>query len=294
MKLLGLVSGKESETENEGGSTVELSPKEEEEVAQRTPPRAAVIFETVRREGDSELQRPVLSLAFSGLAAGLSMGTSLAGEGLIRALLPDEKWRPLATSAGYTLGFLIVVLGRQQLFTENTVTAILPLLDAREKLTMLRKVARLWAVVLVANIVGATLFAFAAAHTPIFSAEVREAFGQIGREAAAPGFGDIVVRGIVAGWLIALMVWLLPGAEQTRLFVILIVTYVVGLGGFSHIIAGSVEVLYVVATGGLTWGQYLAGYLLPVFIGNVIGGVSLVALLNYGQVMAEGDAKAGA
>jgi len=290
MKLLGPIFGQEKK----GGSTVELTAKEEEEVAGRTPPRAAVIFETVRREGDGELQRPVLSLAFSGLAAGLSMGTSLAGEGLIRSMLPDEKWRPLATSAGYTLGFLIVVLGRQQLFTENTVTAILPLLDAREKLTMLRKVARLWAVVLFSNIVGAALFAYAAAHTPIFSADVRQAFLAIGREASAPGFGEIVVRGIVAGWLIALMVWLLPGAEQTRLFVILIVTYVVGLGAFSHIIAGSVEVLYVVASGGLTWAQYLGGYLLPVFIGNVIGGVSLVALLNYGQVMAEGDAKAGA
>jgi formate/nitrite transporter FocA (FNT family) len=290
MKLLGSDSGKE----NESGSTVELTAKEEAEVEERTPPRAAVIFETVRREGEGELARPVLSLAFSGLAAGLSMGASLAGEGLIRSLLPDEKWRPLATSAGYTLGFLIVILGRQQLFTENTVTAILPLLDARDKLTMLQKVARLWAIVLVANIVGAALFAFAAAHTPIFSAEVRQTFGQIGREAAAPGFGDIVIRGIAAGWLIALMVWMLPGAEQTRLFVILIVTYVVGLGGFSHIIAGSVEVLYVVATGGLSWGHYFGLYLVPVFIGNVIGGVSLVALLNYGQVMAEGDAKPAA
>jgi formate/nitrite transporter FocA (FNT family) len=290
MKSLAPAPGKEKDS----GSTVDLSPKEEREVEERTPPRAAVIFETVRREGDSELQRPVLSLAFSGLAAGLSMGTSLAGEGLIRSMLPDEKWRPLAVSAGYTLGFLIVVLGRQQLFTENTLTAILPLLDSRDKGRMLRKVARLWAVVLVANIAGAALFAYAAAHTPIFSADVRNTFGDIGREAAAPGFGEIVIRGIVAGWLIALMVWLLPGAEQTRLFVILIVTYVVGLGAFSHIIAGSVEVLYLVASGGLSWGQYVAGYLLPVFIGNVLGGVSLVALLNYGQVVAEGDANSAA
>jgi formate/nitrite transporter FocA (FNT family) len=272
----------------DGGSTVELTPEEEREVTERTPPRAAVIFETVRREGEGELGRPVLSLAFSGLAAGLSMGMSLAGEGIIRSMLPEAKWAPLVDSAGYTIGFLIVVLGRQQLFTENTLTAILPLLDAREKLPVLRRVARLWAVVLAANILGAALFAYAAAHSPIFSTDVRATFGEIGRAAAAPGFGEIVVRGIAAGWLIALMVWLLPGAEQTRLFVILIVTYVVGLGSFSHIIAGSVEVLYVVATGGLTWLQYLGNYLLPVFLGNVIGGVSLVALLNYGQVMAEG------
>ncbi len=273
------------------GTTVDLSDAEERDVDERTPPRAAVIFETVRREGEIELDRPLVSLAASGLAAGLSMGMSLAGEGLIRTLLPDEKWRPLVVSFGYTLGFLVVVLGRQQLFTENTVTAILPLLDDPDKGTVLRKVVRLWGVVLAANIAGAAIFAYAAAHSAMFGDAARTTFGELGREAAAPAFGVIVVRGIVAGWLIALMVWLMPGAEQLRLFVIVIVTYFVGLGSFSHIIAGSVEVLYVVATGGLSWAQYLGGFLLPVFIGNVIGGVTLVSLLNYAQVAAEGEAQ---
>jgi formate/nitrite transporter FocA (FNT family) len=180
-----------------------------------------------------------------------------------------------------------VVLGRQQLFTENTLTAILPLLDSKRKLETLGRVARLWAVVLFANILGATIFAYAAAHTPIFSDEVKAAFLSIGKEAIEPGFGTIVLRGIAAGWLIALMVWLMPGADETRLFVVMIVTYAVGIGSFSHIVAGSVEVLYVVANGDLSWLQYLGGYLLPVFIGNVIGGVSLVAILNYGQVVAD-------
>jgi formate/nitrite transporter FocA (FNT family) len=270
------------------GSTVELSPDEERVVEERTPPRAAVVFETVRREGETELDRPVFSLALSGLAAGLSMGASLAGEGLIRSMLPDAHWRPLVDSFGYSLGFLIVVLGRQQLFTENTITVILPLLDAEDKLHKLGKVLRLWAVVLVANIVGAAAFALAAAHTNIFTEEIRSTFGQIGREAIAPGFGSIVLRGIASGWLIALMVWMLPGADTSRAFVVLVITYFVGLGSFSHIIAGSVETLYLVWTGGITFGTYLVGFLLPVFIGNVIGGTSLVALLNYGQVVAEG------
>jgi formate/nitrite transporter FocA (FNT family) len=268
------------------GTTVDLSQGEEREVVDRSPPRAAVVFETIRREGESELERAVVSLLASGFAAGLAMGMSLAGVGMIRALLPDAHWTPLVTSAGYTFGFLIVVLGRQQLFTENTLTAVLPLLD-NPKVVTLRRVARLWAVVLFANLAGAAAFAYVAAHTPIFSADVRGVFDQIGREAAAPSFGVIVLRGIVAGWLIALMVWLLPGADEMRLFVILIITYVVGLGSFSHIIAGSVEVLYVVAAGGMSWAQYLGGYLLPVFIGNVVGGVSLVAVLNYGQVVAD-------
>ena len=269
------------------GDTVDLSAREEHEVGELSPPRAAVVFETIRREGQGELERAVFSLFASGLAAGLAMGMSLAGVGMISAVLPDAPWKPLATSAGYTLGFLIVVLGRQQLFTENTLTAILPLLDNPDKLKTLLKVGRLWGVVLIANLLGATIFAFAAAHTPIFSEAVRTAFAHIGHEAAAPPFGTIVLRGIVAGWLIALMVWLLPGADELRLFVILIITYAVGLGSFSHIIAGSVEVLYLVAIGDLSWWQYLSGYLLPVFIGNVAGGVSLVAVLNYAQVVAD-------
>jgi formate/nitrite transporter FocA (FNT family) len=269
------------------GSTVDLSPREERDVVERSPPRAAVVFETIRREGENELERAIVSLFASGLAAGLAMGMSLAGVGMISSMLPDAPWKPLATSAGYTLGFLIVVLGRQQLFTENTLTAILPLLDNPDKLGTLARVGRLWAVVLVANLLGATIFAFAAAHTPIFSEAARAAFAHVGHEAAAPPFGTIVLRGIVAGWLIALMVWLLPGADELRLFVILIITYAVGLGSFSHIIAGSVEVLYLVAIGDVSWLDYFGGYLLPVFIGNVLGGVSLVAVLNYAQVVAD-------
>ena len=272
----------------QSSSTVDLSQEEEREVEERSPPRAAVVFETIRREGETELVRSVFSLASSGLAAGLSMGMSLAGEGMIRTLLPDAKWRPLVASAGYTLGFLIVILGRQQLFTENTVTAILPLLDNPEKLKTFFKVVRLWAVVLCANLVGAFVFAFAVSHFPMFSSDVQHTFAEIAREAAAPSFGAIVWRGIIAGWLIALMVWILPAAEQTRLFVILIITYVVGLGAFSHIIAGSVEVLYLVVTGEVSFAHYLGSYLLPVFLGNTIGGVSLVSLLNYAQVVSEG------
>ena len=263
-----------------------LSPKEEKDVEERTPPRAAVVYETVRREGEDELDRPVISLAFSGLAAGLSMGMSLAGEGLIDALVPDARWKPLLVAAGYTLGFVIVIMGRQQLFTENTVTAILPLLS-HFSLSTVGKVARLWSVVLLTNLIGAGIFAYAVAHSGLFSDDVRASFAKLAHEAATPGFGLVFIRGIASGWLIALMVWMLPGADQFRLWIVLLVTYVVGLGAFSHIIAGSVEVLYGVAIGSVTFGQYLSDFLLPVFLGNCIGGVVLVSLLNFGQVFAE-------
>ncbi len=269
------------------GNIVQLSKTEEQEVRQRSALRAAVVFETIRREGETEISRPALALAFSGLAAGLSMGASLVGTGVLRAHLPDAPWRTLAENLGYTLGFLIVILGRQQLFTENTLTAILPVLDDPDKPGKLLQMLRLWAIVLFTNLLGAAIFAEVVAKTAMFEPQVKAAFLQIGLEALHPTFGEIVWRGILAGWLIALVVWLLPAANPQRVWIIIIITWLVGAAGLSHIIAGSVETLYVVASGSWPWTQYVTNFLVPVFIGNCIGGVGLVAILNYGQVVPE-------
>jgi formate/nitrite transporter FocA (FNT family) len=262
----------------------ELREREVREVEQRTAPRAPVVYEAIRREGEDELQRPVSALAFSGFAAGLSMGFSLIVQGLLRAHLPDTAWRPLVASFGYCTGFLIVILARQQLFTENTLTVILPLLARRRADTLLR-VARLWVVVLTANMLGALVLAWAAGNTDAFRPDVRAAFAAIAHDAVGGSFATTLLRGIFAGWLIALMVWLLPAAEATRLHVIVIITYIVGLAGLSHIVAGTVEVLYLVTTGAASWGTFFGGFFVPTLLGNVIGGVALVAVLNHWQVV---------
>src|SRR4051794_15798802 len=144
-----------------------LRAAEHEEVQERTAVRAGVVHEAIRKEGEGELARPSSALAWSGLAAGLSIGFSFVAEALLRSHLPDATWRPLVAKLGYSLGYLIVILGRQQLFTENTLTVILPLLIQRDARTLLN-VARLWAVVLAANLAGAMLFAWLLGHTPAF------------------------------------------------------------------------------------------------------------------------------
>lgn len=278
-------SALERETSQSTEAALELSATEQEEVERRASLRVVVVHEAIRKEGEDELSRPVSALAWSGLAAGLSMGFSLVTEGLFRSSLPDASWRPLLAKLGYPVGFLIVVLGRQQLFTENTLTVILPLLTRRNWETLLR-VGRLWAVVLAANLVGALIFAAVAEHTSVFHEEARRAFMEIGIESYDSGiFLTHVLRGIFAGWLIALMVWLLPSAGSSRMAVIIAVTYVVGLARLSHVIAGSVEVLYVVVSGQLPVWAFLGHYLAPTFLGNTIGGVSLVAALNHAQVV---------
>ena len=218
------------------------------------------------------------------------MGFSLVAEGLLRSRLPDEPWRPLVTKFGYSLGFLIVILGRQQLFTENTLTPIVPLLQRRDRATLLN-VLRLWAVVFATNVVGTVAFAYALRHTAAFAPDVRRACLELGREAMEPTTGTIFVKAVFAGWLIALMVWLLPAAEtgSARMGVVLILTYVIGLGQLSHAIAGSVDASYTVIAGEHRWAEYAFHFLLPTVAGNCCGGVGLVAALNYAQVAAGTD-----
>lgn len=260
-----------------------LDHEERAEVRERSNPPALILHEAIRLEGEEELKRPSSSLLWSGLAAGLSMGFSMVGEALMQTHLPDAGWRPLLASFGYCFGFLIVILGRQQLFTENTLTVILPLLHGRRMSTLLH-VARLWALVFVANIVGTLLFAALAAFTPAFSPDLHEAFAELGRKAADGGFWSTLLHGVLAGWLIALLVWITPSVGQARFFVIVALTWLIALGKFAHVIAGSVEVSFAAMTGVVTWGGYALGFLIPSLIGNVIGGVGMVALINHAQV----------
>jgi formate/nitrite transporter FocA (FNT family) len=252
------------------------------EADQKQSPQGAVVYRAIYREGHEELSRDSRALAWSGLAAGLSMGFSLLGEAFLRAHLPDTPWRPLISKLGYSVGFLIVILGRQQLFTENTLTVILPLLRIKRG-GMLANVARLWLVVFAANLVGAVLFTAVLAFLPVLEPPVKEAALAAAAEALAPGPVAIAIRGVFAGWLIALMVWLLPFAETARVWVIIILTYIVGLAGFSHVIAGSVEVFFLSWMGLQPWTTTVAAYTVPALIGNTVGGVMLVAALAHVQ-----------
>jgi len=284
--VLKLLNEKREELRKRRFSRLELSGQERQEVIQRTAPPAIVIHEAMREQGERELRRPASAPAWSGLAAGLSMGFSLVAQGLLQAYLPAASRRPLLTNLGYSVGFFIVILGRQQLFTENMLTVILPLL-ARRDIPSLLCVLRLWLIVLAANLVGAGGFAWIVGHTGTFDSVTRQAFTAIGMHAIQGDFWTMMVRAVFAGWLIALMVWLLPAAEATRLHVIIIITFLVGLGGLAHIIAGSVEVLYLVMTGTLSWLGYFWGFMAPMLLGNILGGVSMVAVLNHAQVITE-------
>lgn len=257
-----------------------LDPAEKDQAAQHSAPAAVVIHEIVRKEGEEELARRPGAVFWSGLAAGLSMGFSFLALALIRSGLPEGPARRLIESPGYSLGFVIVVLGRQQLFTESTLTAVLPLLVRRDWATWLA-LMRFWAIVLSANILGTLIFARMIAINGLFPDPVRAALNDISRDAVSGAFWPTTIKAVLAGWLIALMIWLLPSARSARLLVIMLLTYVVAIGGFSHVIASSVEAFFAIFAGKASFSDYLTGFFVPTIIGNTVGGVALVALLNH-------------
>jgi len=255
---------------------------EEQKIREAKSLDAKTTYEVIRREGLHELERSTGALAWSGLAAGLSMGFSFLVEGLLHSHLPDTAWRPLVAKLGYSVGFVIVILGSQQLFTENTLTPIVPLLSHRT-MKRLRNVLRLWGAVLATNLIGALLFALVLATLNVVDPEVHRSLAEISRESMRAGAGVTLLHAVYAGWLIALMVWMLPASKPQELWVVVIMTYLVGLGGFAHVIAGATEVFYAGFRGIAGWGAVLLGYLLPTLVGNVLGGVTIVAALNHAQ-----------
>src|SRR4051812_27089643 len=244
---------------SEGG---ELEQHEEQEAEERAGVRPHVVHKVIQHEGELELERPGSGLAWSALAAGLSMGFSLVGSGVLRTHLPEARWAPLVSHLGYTLGFIFVILARQQLFTEQTLLAVIPLFAKWNGATFW-KVCRTWAVVLVANLAGAFAFATVMAKVPIFDGETQQSFQHIADEAMRGSAAVTFARAIMAGWLIALMVWMLPVVKNAWLAIVALMSYVVAVCGFAHVIAGSTETLFSVVRGQTGVGHWLTTWFLP-------------------------------
>ncbi len=263
-----------------------LSADEEQEVSHNQPPRAAVLHEIIRYQGDQELERTLAALWWSALAAGLSMGLSLMAMGLFYARLPEGDSAQVIASIGYSAGFLAVILARQQLFTENTLTAVLPVMTA-PTLANLGRLLRLWGVVLLGNLAGTLLVAWVMLELPIFDTKTDVAFLEVGRKVMKNDISQMFAKGIVSGWMIATMVWMIPSMEHAKIWIILMITYLMALGDFTHIVVGSVEVSYLVWAGDETWRSFWLQFALPTLAGNIIGGSFIFGLISHAQVRSD-------
>ena len=268
------------------GKTPNLSAQEQHDVDKHQPPRAAVLHEIIRTQGDQELERSVAALWWSALAAGLTMGLSLMAMGLLNSRLPDGEASKVIASFGYCAGFLAVILARQQLFTENTLTAVLPIMS-NPTLGNFARLLRLWSVVLVGNLCGTLLVAYVMLELPIFDSKTDIAFLDIGRKVMEGDPSQMFSKGIISGWMIATMVWMIPSMESAKVWIIVLITYFMALGDFTHIVVGSLEVSYLVFAGELPWKDFWLVFAGPTLAGNIIGGSFIFALISHAQIRSE-------
>jgi formate-nitrite transporter family protein len=246
-------------------------------------PSAEEIFKQVATNARQELKRPSLALALSGFGGGAFMGLSALGTAIVLTLAGSSNAAQIVSRMFYPVGFIVVILGRSQLFTENTLYPVaLVLAEKREFWNTMR----LWSVVLPANVTGAFAFALLAARTPALDPQIVEKLSQLGLAAIAHPAWTVFWSGVIAGWIIALAAWLVSGSHSITgsVMVIWMLTFIVGLGNFAHCIATSCEVLVAVLIHQAAWIAY-PQWFFPAVLGNICGGVGLVTILEYGQVM---------
>lgn len=255
-------------------------------------PSAQDIYEQVANNARQELGRSTVSLVISGLAGGIFMGLSALGTAIALSLLGTSNSAQFVAKMFYPLGFIVVILGRSQLFTENTLYPVALVLAEKKHFW---QTMRLWAAVLPSNAVGALAFAALACLTNAARPEVVQSLAQLGFDAIHHPPSTIFWSGVMGGWIIATVAWLVSGSHSITgsVMIIWLLAFVVGLGNFAHCIAASGEVFAVILTGRAPWMAF-PRWFLPAVAGNICGGVGMVTLLEYGQVIYGGDAKAAA
>jgi formate/nitrite transporter FocA (FNT family) len=260
-------------------------------------PSAQDIYEQVANNARQELGRSSVALAISGFAGGIFMGLSGLGNAIATTLLTAPGETPTHTTLFiakmfYPLGFIVVILGRSQLFTENTLYPVALVLSEKKHFW---NTARLWGIVLPANVLGALAFAAIAGLTGALAPNMVHALAQLGADALHHPAQTIFWSGVMGGWIIATVAWLVSGSHSITgsVMIIWMLAFVVGLGNFAHCIAASGEILTTVLIGQASLTAFLHWLLLAV-AGNICGGVGMVTLLEYGQVIYGGDAEAEA
>ena len=255
----------------------------DDETCEDRPKSYAAILDHEIAQGMDELQRPTFGLALSGLSAGLDVGFSLFFMAVVLTLMGGDLADPgthAVVANMYPIGFIFVIIGRSELFTEHTTLAVFPVLSGRAGVGSL---ARLWGVVYSTNLLGAAIFAAIATWIgPRLGIIDPAAFGAIAHEVTEPVWSVTLVSGILAGWLMGLLSWTLSAARETvsRILLVWLVTAGIGLAGLHHSIVGTAEVLAGLFTHAVEAGDFVA-FLAPATLGNALGGVIFVSLIKY-------------
>lgn len=252
---------------------------------QSSRPDAGEIYARVSQDAEKELERSTSALSLSALLAGFTIGaTPLAYAAAL--VLVEGGSAAFVAALVYPVGYIAVILGRAQLFTENTLYPVaLSLTDRRH----IGPTARLWAIVIAGNLVGVVLFALLATETTAIDAEMRAEIGRLGDEAASREAWTTFASAILAGWLLAMVAWLVEATETAigAFFVIWLLTATVALASLDHSVATAIEVVAALTDGDVSLGEAV-GWQAVTILGNAVGGVLIVSLVNFGQVRSGG------
>ncbi len=249
------------------------------------------ILEQQVEEELTQLSRPTSGLLISGLSAGLDVGFSVLLMAVMLSLTQGVLSAPVVeilVANMYSVGFIFVILGRSELFTEHTTLAILPVLNRRSSLLSL---ARLWILIYSANIAGAIIFAlFVTTIGPALDVIDPAAFTEIALPLVNQSWWVILLSGVLAGWMMGLLSWLVTASRDTvsQIIIVWLVTTGIGLAHLHHSIVGSVEVLSAIFAGTEVTFVHFGYFLFWATLGNIIGGVVFVALIKYGHASREG------
>ena len=243
------------------------------------------ILEKAIDEGLEQLQRPVVSLFLSAMAAGLILGFTVMSVAVVESQALQSTGLQagrLLTALVYPLGFVLCIMSGTQLFTEHTATAVYPILDRQGDV---KSLLRLWLVVILGNLFGALVSSgFLVATDEVVGA----ASGYIATGYHLVQFADapLFLSAMLAGWLMALGAWLVMATQPniSQMAAIYIVTFIIGYGGLHHSIAGSVEMLTAFFLSDDFTVAQVARFLGLAVLGNLFGGSIFVALLNYGHI----------
>ncbi len=259
---------------------------EEDETTQNAGPlNARMIYEVIRRNGADELRRSGQPLFWSGIAAGMLISFSVLGEAIFR-LSPRYSLARAGRKSGLqfrvSAGDPRADAAFHRKHDHHGFAAGGAQDDAWD-----RGDAAALGDVLSANVIGAGV----AAAFIVFSGSFGDPLLGVVRELSdhATGFPvpTAFVKAIPAGILVAAIVWMMPGQRGNEVVVILLFTWLIAAGDFTHVVAGSVEMWVLLLTGELSVLYAALTFFLPVLAGNIVGGTAVFGLLAWGQVKAE-------
>lgn len=237
------------------------------------------IYERVVAEAAHEMTKSYRRLLFSGIAGGFSITLTFI---MYASLYSATDGAAMISSLLYPIGFVYIIIGHYQLFTENTLPPVTLVL---ERISSIPAMLGIWGLVLAGNLIGGLVGAVVLAYSGIFSPAVAESAASIAMKGFEEGWWDLFFKSTVTGLIVAGVVWMdfSVDNDMARVALIYMAFLSIPVAGLYHIVVSTTEFIFLFLTADVTLFAGLFEFALPVLLGNTVGGVLLVTVVNYYQ-----------